>query len=204
MRRLRLALIIQGIRLYLLLDIVKKCGNIILIRYCIESGFPALCFCKDVNVASSGVTVSVKEILLPFLDDNGYELWNLEYVKVGSDFELRVFIETPDGISTDDCEKVSRFLSAELDAKDTIEAAYYLIVSSPGMDRPLLTDAHFARYIGESVDVSLYKGLNGSKKYTGILVGRDDQALIINDSVNGKEISFPRELVSKVNLSVII
>jgi ribosome maturation factor RimP len=157
-----------------------------------------------VDVASSGVTASVKEILLPFLDDNGYELWNLEYVKLGSDFELRVFIETPNGISTDDCEKVSRFLSAELDAKGTIEQTYYLIVSSPGMDRQLFTDEHFARYTGESVDVSLYKGLDGSKKHTGILVGRDDQALHIKDSSSGKEISFPRELVSKVNLSVII
>lgn len=105
-------------------------------------------------------------------------------------------------VSTDDCEKVSRFLSAELDRLDPIEQNYYLEVSSPGMDRALLKEKDFVRFAGEIVDVSLYKALDGRKAYQGKLVGMEDGKIIITDE-NDKRIEFPREQVAKTKLAVI-
>ena len=114
------------------------------------------------------------ELLAPFLEAEGYELYRLEYVKEGKDWFLRVFIETapqgpgewPGSVTTDDCEKVSRYLSEKLDETDPIEQNYIFEVSSPGMDRPLLREIDFIRYSGELVDVKLYESINGTKNLT--------------------------------------
>ena len=105
-------------------------------------------------------------------------------------------------VSTDDCEKVSRFLSAELDRLDPIEQNYYLEVSSPGMDRALLKDKDFQRFSGEIVDVSLYKALDGKKTYQGRLLGIENEKIIITDEKD-KRIEFPREQVAKTKLAII-
>ena len=105
-------------------------------------------------------------------------------------------------VSTDDCEKVSRFLSAELDRIDPIEQKYYLVVSSPGMDRALLRDKDFVRFAGEIVDVSLYKAVDGRKAYQGRLVGIEDGKIILTDEQDNR-IEFPREQVAKTKLAVI-
>ncbi|MDR2486540.1 MAG: ribosome maturation factor RimP [Clostridiales Family XIII bacterium] len=141
----------------------------------------------------------VRAKLETFLEENGYELWNVEWNSAGGSPSLTVTIEKDGGIGTDDCEFVSR----RLDWLDNyIQPGYDLIVSSPGMDRPLLTDAHFARYIGTPVDVKLYKGVDGSRKYGGELVGRDEETLTIRLE-DGTEKSFPRTVVSGVRLQVI-
>ena len=105
-------------------------------------------------------------------------------------------------VSTDDCEKVSRFLSAELDRLDPIEQNYYLEVSSPGMDRALLKDKDFQRFAGEIVDISLYKALDGKKTYQGRLLGIENEKIIITDEKD-KRIEFPREQVAKTKLAII-
>ena len=105
-------------------------------------------------------------------------------------------------VSTDDCEKVSRFLSAELDRLDPIEQNYYLEVSSPGMDRVLLKEKDFARFAGEIVDISLYKALEGKKTYQGRLVGMENEKIIITDEKDTR-IEFPREQVAKTKLAII-
>ena len=105
-------------------------------------------------------------------------------------------------VSTDDCEKVSRFLSAELDRIDPIEQNYYLEVSSPGMDRALLKDKDFVRFAGEIVDISLYKAVNGQKAFRGKLVGIEDGNIVITDE-NENRTEFPREQVAKTKLAVI-
>ncbi len=105
-------------------------------------------------------------------------------------------------VSTDDCEKVSRFLSAELDRIDPIEQNYYLEVSSPGMDRALLKDKDFARFAGEIVDISLYKAVNGQKSFQGKLVGIENGNIVIMDEKDNRA-EFPREQVAKTKLAVI-
>ena len=165
-------------------------------------------------MAKKKITEIVEEITADFLVQNGLELYNSEFVKEGKDWFLRVYIdklpkEGADGnveeeyVSTDDCESVSRFLSAELDRLDPIEQNYYLEVSSPGLDRALLKEKDFIRFCGHMVDISLYKAVNGKKAYQGTLKGlTDDNKIVITDE-KGEEIEVPREQVAKTRLAVI-
>ncbi len=152
------------------------------------------------------------ETLAPFFAENGYSLWYREFVKEGKDWVLRVtaekYVTAADGtrtderipVDTDDCETISRWLSAKLDEADPIDQNYILEVSSPGMDRELRTPEHFRRMIGETVDVSLYKPLNGEKKgpktLTGKLNAYDGKTVTVDDT------ELPLDLVAKVALNV--
>ena len=134
------------------------------------------------------------------------ELYHSEFVKEGKDWFLRVYIDT-DGsqnqyVSTDDCEKVSRFLSKRLDDEDPITQNYYLEVSSPGMDRILYREKDFARFTGSPVEVSLYKAIDGKKSYSGTLAGLIDDHVVITDE-NNNELNFPAEQVAKTRLAVV-
>ena len=157
--------------------------------------------------AKAKVTDLVEEITVPFLDENGLELYNTEFVKEGRDWFLRVYIDKKEGqeeeyVSTDDCEKVSRFLSDELDRLDPIEQNYYLEVSSPGLDRVLQKDGDFERFSGQLVDLSLYKAVNGRKTWQGILVGLKEGQIVIKDETD-TELKFDRAQVAKTRLAVV-
>ena len=174
-------------------------------------------------MAKKKITDLIEEITADFLAENGLELYNSEFVKEGRDWFLRVYIDklpsaqretaveaaedaqtasNTQYVSTDDCEKVSRFLSAELDRLDPIAQNYYLEVSSPGMDRELLREKDFIRFAGEQVDISLYKALDGRKTFEGTLIGMTDGQIVLRQS-DGTEFTFPREQVAKTKLAVI-
>jgi ribosome maturation factor RimP len=153
-------------------------------------------------MGARNVKARVNELLADWLTQRGYELWNIEFVKSGNDRNLNIYVDKDGGMGTDDCECVSKYLSERLDEENLIEGKYYLIVSSPGMDRPLLTDEHFARYKGTPVDVSLYKGVDGRKTYGGILGERTADSLYIVLEDDDREIALPRKLVSMVRLQV--
>ncbi len=148
----------------------------------------------------------VADILAEFLENNGYELYNVEFIKEGKDWFLRVSIDRTDdsagGIGTDDCEKVSKFLSARLDELDPIEQNYYLEVSSPGMGRALLKESDYVRFAGRLVDVTLYQGIDGKKSFFGKLFGIQDGNLVLIDEKENK-IEIPMEKVAKTKLAVI-
>jgi ribosome maturation factor RimP len=154
------------------------------------------------------ITELTKELLADFLPENGYELYNAEFVKEGKDRYLRVFVDRIDadidapGIGTDDCARISGFLSAALDAIDPIEGQYYLEVSSPGLDRALLRDEDFARFAGRPVEISLYRAFGGKKKLEGRLVGLVD-GLISIDTDKGERIGLPRSEAAVTRLKVI-
>jgi len=153
------------------------------------------------------ITEIARQELQSFLSENGYELYNIEFVKEAKDWFLRVYIDWSDYesekyISLDDCEKVSRYLSERLDAIDPIEKNYYLEVSSPGIDRPLLEEKHYVRYTGKEVDISLYKAIDGKKAFSGILKGLKDDKITIIDEKN-VEIEFALEQVAKTKLKII-
>ncbi len=165
----------------------------------------------EVIMAKKKITDLIGETAAGFLAENGLELYHAEFVKEGRDWFLRVYIDTvetegPDGqeiyVSTDDCEKVSRFLSEELDRLDPIEQNYYLEVSSPGMDRQLLTERHYEKYAGRSVEVKLYQGVDGKKTFAGILQGLSEGSVVIKTE-DGQEMMFPLEQVAKTNLAVV-
>ncbi|MDR2162623.1 MAG: ribosome maturation factor RimP [Clostridiales Family XIII bacterium] len=154
-------------------------------------------------MTAKNVKARVKELLADWLPPRGYELWDVEFVRSGAGRHLNVYVDKDSGMSADDCELVSNYLGDRLDEENLIEGGYYLIVSSPGMDRPLLTDGHFARYKGAPVDVSLYKGVDGRKRYSGILGERTADTLFIFAGDDRREVGLPREYVSKVRLQVI-
>lgn len=148
----------------------------------------------------------IAELLAEFLEKNGYELYRVEFLKEGKDWFLRVYIDRADdsagGVSTDDCEKVSRYLSSRLDETDPIEQNYYLEVSSPGMDRALIKDSDYVRFAGRFVDVTLYQGIDGRKTFYGRLVGIQDGNLVIIDEKENR-IELPMEKVAKTKLAVL-
>jgi len=138
-------------------------------------------------------------LIEPIVSGLNYELYHLEFVKEGNENYLRIYIDKETGgISLEDCEKVSRAVSEMLDIKDPIVEAYYLEVSSPGIDRVLHTEEHLQRYIGSKILVKLSGLLNGKKKYEGELIDFNSEELKINSE--GNEVSIPRSKVSSVNL----
>ena len=154
-------------------------------------------------MAKEKLTDVVERELAGFLPEHGYELYMTEYSKEGKDWYLKVFVDKPEGgITVDDCEVVSRWLSDRLDEMNLIEKNYYLMVSSPGLDRPLVRDEHFEKNKGKLVDITLYKPWEGSKEWTGELAGLENGVIVITDE-SGREMRFERELVSKVRLAVI-
>lgn len=120
-----------------------------------------------------------EEILLPITEEYGFELVDVEYVKEGSTWYLRAYIDKPGGIDINDCEKVSRRLSDLLDEKDYIEDAYILEVSSPGLGRPLKKEKDFKRSVGEEVEIRTYRMIDKQKEFTGVLTGYDADTVTI-------------------------
>ncbi len=121
----------------------------------------------------------IAELLEPALGRMGYELADLE-VRLGSSGGLvRVFIDKPDGIDLDDCEKVSLAVSALLDVEDPVPGKYDLEVSSPGLDRKLTKVEHFQRFMGESVKVQMRFPIAGRRRFRGKLMSLDDENIVV-------------------------
>lgn len=142
-----------------------------------------------------------------FPPEEGLSLYYCEFVKEGSDRTLRVYIDvTEEGryVSTEDCERVSRFLEERLDRDDPIDGEYVLEVSSPGMDRMLVTEEHFVRYTGALVDVHLYRPYEGEKTWQGTLLGRDENGLRLQPEGREEAIDLPLAQIAKVQLAVVI
>ncbi len=144
----------------------------------------------------------VLEIVEPIVKEKELELADLEFVKEGPNWYLRVYIDKDGGVTIEDCESVSRVLEKKLDEKDPIEQAYILEVSSPGIDRPLKRPEHFQKYIGEIIDIKLYKPLDGKKEYQGELKQFDNGIITIADE-HGQEIQFAQKETASVRLAVI-
>ncbi|MBM0105285.1 ribosome maturation factor RimP [Steroidobacter sp. S1-65] len=138
------------------------------------------------------------ELLGPVVANLGYELWEIEYAPRAGGGLLRLYIDSPDGISLDDCERVSRAVSAVLDEADPIPNEYTLEVSSPGLDRVLRTRAHFERFNGERVKVEMIQQINGRKRFQGRLkqVGESEITL----EMDGGEVSLPIEDIHRARL----
>lgn len=125
------------------------------------------------------LTDRVFEICEPTVKQLGYELYDVEYEKEYDNWVLTLFIDRPEGVSLDDCELVSNAVDPILDEADPIEQAYYLSVSSVGIDRPLKKDKDFARNVGNKLDIRLYAPLNGKKELVGSLVSFTDADLTV-------------------------
>lgn len=140
-----------------------------------------------------------EELVMPLIEQNNFELVDVEYVREGSNWYLRVYIDKENGINVDDCELISRSLSDLLDEKDFIDEAYILEVSSPGLGRPLKKDKDFERSLMEEVEIKLYKAMDGRKDFKGILKSYDKDSIIIEE--DGAELIFQRKEIAQVRLA---
>lgn len=141
-----------------------------------------------------------EEILLPIAQKYGVSIYDVEYVKEGSDYYLRAYIDKPEGVNINDCENVSRALSDALDQADFIPEAYILEVSSPGLGRTLKKDRHFEKSMGLDVEIKLFKAMDGCKEFEGTLTGFDSESVTI--SVEGKEQTFSRSEIAIIRLAL--
>jgi ribosome maturation factor RimP len=126
--------------------------------------------------------VRTEEILVPIVQENGYELVDVEYVKEGGTWYLRAYIDKEGGIAINDCEIVSRALSEILDTLDFIDDAYILEVSSPGLGRPLKKEKDYERSMGKKIDIKTYQPIDKIKEFTGTLVAYDEETVTIEIS----------------------
>lgn len=141
-----------------------------------------------------------EELLLPIAQKHGVSIYDVEYVKEGSDFYLRAFIDKAEGVNINDCENVSREFSDVLDKEDFIEDSYILEVSSPGLGRTLKKDRHFANSMGQDVEIKLFKAQDGCKEFEGTLVGFDEGNVIV--SMDNAERTFSRSDIAIIRLAL--
>ena len=138
------------------------------------------------------------KLLEPTIERLGYELIDLEVKLGGRGGVVRVFIDHPDGIGLDDCEKVSLAVSAMLDVEDPLPGHYNLEVSSPGLDRKLTKIEHFQRFQGETLKVSMRFPIDGRKRFRGTLVSSDDENIVVE--VDGEPHSLPMATIDTARL----
>lgn len=141
-----------------------------------------------------------EKLLVPIAEKYGVEIYDVEYVKEGSDWYLRAYIDKPEGVNINDCENVSRALSDVLDAEDYIEDAYILEVSSPGLGRTLKKDRHLEKSLGEEVEIRTYKPIDKQKEFSGILKAYDKDTVTIEE--DSKERVFARADIALIRLAL--
>jgi ribosome maturation factor RimP len=139
------------------------------------------------------------ELFEPVVESMGYEMVGLEFHCSEHHGVLRVFIDHENGITVDDCAKVSRQISAVIDVEDPIEMAFDLEVSSPGINRPLFKLSDFEKYSGHKAKIKLGVALNGRKNFSGVLKGIDDDQQVIID-VDNEIYELPYHDIAKANL----
>lgn len=128
----------------------------------------------------------------------GYELLGIEHLAQGRHSLLRLYIDSPDGITVEDCERVSHQVSGVLEVEDPIKGQYTLEVSSPGLDRPLFKPEHYARFIGEVVSLRLVRPLGERRKFKGRLLALREDAVVVEQ--DGVEVVIPLEDIDKAHL----
>ena len=142
---------------------------------------------------------SIEKFTSPLVEELGYELVDLEYIKEDGEWYLRFYIDSENGIQIEDCTTVSRALSAKLDEEDPIEDSYYLEVSSPGLDRPLKKESDFIKYIGKKIKIKFYKPFMDKKVMEGVLQGFENNKIIIN--VNDETLEIEKDIVASTRLN---
>ena len=139
----------------------------------------------------ANIEEKVEKLLKPIIEENGYELYDVEYAKEGKNYFLRIYIDKPDGIDLKDCEKVNDLINEPLDKADYIKEQYFLEVSSPGIEKNLRKEKHLEQNIGNEVYIKLFqKNQDGKKEYQGILKEFDSEYIILDDlKIERKNIS---------------
>ena len=146
------------------------------------------------------VTDQVTAFAQPVVEANGCSLWDVEYVREGSERFLRVYIDKDGGVDIEDCEKIHRALDPILDEQDPIAESYHFEVCSAGLERALKRPSDFARFMGSPVMVKLYRPLNGLKEFPGVLRGYEEGRVILE--AGNQTITFEKSQIALVRLRV--
>jgi ribosome maturation factor RimP len=149
----------------------------------------------------SEIKENVEKLVLPILEQEHIELVDVEFVKEGSNWFLRIFIDKEDGIDIDDCSRVSEGLSARLDENDPIPQAYFLEVSSPGAERPLKKPQDLLKAIGKHVHITTYEPINGDKVFEGKLISFENDELTIQEAKKQKVVPYSK--VASARLAIV-
>lgn len=139
----------------------------------------------------------VRELALPVANELGLMLWDVEFVKEGARRVLRITIDSEEGITIEDCERMHRAIDPVLDEADPIEMAYDLEVSSPGIERELRTDEHIECFVGEEVDLRFFAPVCGQKTHRTILMGLSESGEVLVE-MNGETVAFARDKIAKI------
>lgn len=150
----------------------------------------------DKKIIIKQVTALVTPLLEPKM-----ELVDVEWVKEYDSWFLKIFLDQEGSISLDDCQRISRKLTDELDALSSLEEAYFLEVSSPGLDRPFKTDRDFERAIGKGVEATFYKKIEGMKIHTGILESATAETIVLRNDEDKLQ-TFERKLIAKIHYRI--
>ena len=140
-----------------------------------------------------------EEILRPITEMFQIDIYDVEYVKEGSEYYLRVYIDKPGGVDINDCVKVSRALSDKMDEEDFIADAYILEVSSPGLGRTLKKEKHLEKSIGMEVDIKTFRPVDGCKEFTGTLQSYDQDSVTV--LINENEKNFAKTDIALIRLA---
>ena len=146
----------------------------------------------------ASIEEKVEELVQSKVKELGYELYDVQYVKEGKDYFLRIFIDKPEGIDLNDCEKVSNEINPIIDKADYIKEAYFLEVSSPGVERVLRKDKHLEQNKGKEIEIKLFKPIENEKIQDGILKQYNEEAIIIE--VNEEEKIIDRKNIALMKL----
>ena len=139
-------------------------------------------------------------LLTPILDRFGFELVDVEYVKEGSSWYLRGYIDKEGGITVEDCADVSRIFSDKLDEEDFIEDSYIMEISSPGLGRPLKKEKDYARSMGKELEIRTYRAVNREREFYGILTAYDADSVTI-EIEDGSEMTFQKSDIALIRLA---
>jgi ribosome maturation factor RimP len=149
------------------------------------------------NKKNGSVADVVTALAAPLAEQLGYSLWDVEYVREGADYYLRITIDSEAGITIEDCETFSRAIDPILDEADPITDSYHLEISSPGIERDIKTPEHVAYCIGEMVEARLFAPLQGSRVHRGVLQGLDDEGNVLL-AIGGNTLAIPRASISRM------
>ena len=141
-----------------------------------------------------------EELITPIINAHNFELVDVEWVKEGSNWYLRVYIDKEGGITVDDCEVINREFGDVLDEKDYISENYIFEVSSPGLDRPLKKEKDYVRSIGKDVEVRLYKPINKQKEFIGVLDSYDKTTVTL-EMEDGEKMTFEKSAIALIRLA---
>ena len=151
---------------------------------------------------SDSIVAIARRLALPYLEQAGYELYDIAFVKEGGNRILRLIVDKPGGITIDDCSLISEYVSARLDEEDPIEGAYFLEVTSPGAERPLRNADDFRKAVGRNVYITTREAVQGRNVFEGVLKSFSESELEIQ---SGKKVfTIPTDLVAGARLAVVL